>query len=84
VEQELLEVSAVGIPANPNALALAFKSGAIEKSDLQDTLDVLRLVCESEGRGQKTEISGQRSEARKADSRHTAEFLQLAREFMHF
>ena len=32
--QELLEVSAVGIPANPNALALAAKSGAVEKSDL--------------------------------------------------
>src|SRR4029077_875409 len=27
LEQELLEVSAVSIPANPNALALAYKSG---------------------------------------------------------
>jgi len=35
VEQELLEVSAVAIPANPNALALAYKSGALEKSDLR-------------------------------------------------
>ncbi len=42
LEQELLEVSAVGIPANPNALALAYKSGAVEKSDLQDTIDLLR------------------------------------------
>ena len=30
LEQELLEVSAVGIPANPNALALGLKAGAIE------------------------------------------------------
>ena len=42
LEQELLEVSAVSIPANPNALALAVKSGAIDKSDLRDTLDLLQ------------------------------------------
>jgi len=47
LEQELLEVSAVGIPANPNALALAFKSGAVDKSDLRDTLDLLRLTLDS-------------------------------------
>ena len=44
-EQELLEVSAVAIPANPNALALALKSGAVEKSDLQDTLGLLKSLC---------------------------------------
>ena len=44
VEQELLEVSAVAIPANPNALALAVKSGAVTKSDLADTLDLLRRL----------------------------------------
>jgi len=41
LEQELLEVSAVGIPANPNALQLGLKAGAIQKSDLQELLDVL-------------------------------------------
>ncbi len=46
VEQELLEVSAVAIPANPNALALGLKSGAIEKSDLHDCYDLLRLTLE--------------------------------------
>src|SRR6266478_3435093 len=46
VEQELLEVSAVGIPANPNALALAYKSGAVEKSDLRETYDLLRLTLD--------------------------------------
>jgi hypothetical protein len=48
LEQELLEVSAVAIPANPNALSLALKSGAVEKSDLRETLDLLRsLTVES-------------------------------------
>lgn len=41
LEQELLEVSAVGIPANPEALQLGLKAGAIAKSDLQDLLDLL-------------------------------------------
>jgi HK97 family phage prohead protease len=47
VEQELLEVSAVAIPANPNALTLGLKSGAIEKSDLRDCYDLFRLTLES-------------------------------------
>jgi hypothetical protein len=42
VEQELLEVSAVAIPANPSALALAYKSGAVAKSEIQNTIDLLR------------------------------------------
>jgi hypothetical protein len=33
--------------ANPNALALGLKSGAVEKSDLRDTYDLLRLTLES-------------------------------------
>jgi phage head maturation protease len=44
VEQELLEVSAVAIPANPDALALGLKSGALTKSDLQETLNLLRAL----------------------------------------
>jgi len=46
LEQELLEVSAVAIPANPNALALGLKSGALEKSDLKALADLLRLTLE--------------------------------------
>ena len=42
LEQELLEVSAVAIPANTDALALGLKSGAIGKADLQATLDLVR------------------------------------------
>jgi HK97 family phage prohead protease len=41
LEQELLEVSAVGIPANPEALALALESGAIARIDIQNTLALL-------------------------------------------
>jgi len=41
-KQILLETSAVAIPANPNALQLAYESGAIEKSDLRELLQLLR------------------------------------------
>ena len=41
LEQELLEVSAVGIPANPNALQLGLRDGAIHKSDLKEALELL-------------------------------------------
>jgi len=44
LEQELLEVSAVGIPANPNALALGLKAGVLEKSDLNALADLIRLT----------------------------------------
>src|SRR5262245_43528285 len=42
LEQELLEVSAVGIPANPEALQLGLKAGAIERTDLKALLELLR------------------------------------------
>jgi len=41
LEQELLEVSAVSIPANPNALILAVKAGAIEKTALHELAELL-------------------------------------------
>jgi HK97 family phage prohead protease len=44
-KQELLEVSAVGIPANPNALALALKSGAVKRDDLQESFEILKKLC---------------------------------------
>jgi phage head maturation protease len=44
LEQELLEVSAVAIPANPDALALGLKSGAVQKADLQAALDLFRTL----------------------------------------
>ena len=45
VEQELIEVSAVSIPANPNALTLALKAGAVQESDLRALFDLLRHFC---------------------------------------
>jgi len=45
LEQELLEVSAVGIPANPNALQLGLKAGAVEKSDLRELAELLHSLC---------------------------------------
>jgi len=48
LEQELLEVSAVAIPANPDALALGVKSGAVAKCDLRETLELLRALVGAE------------------------------------
>lgn len=45
LEQELLELSAVSIPANPNALQNAVKSGAVDKADLRDLADFLKDFC---------------------------------------
>lgn len=50
LEQELLEVSAVAIPANPDALALGAKSGAVQKSDLKEIADLLRVLVGAESR----------------------------------
>jgi hypothetical protein len=58
LEQELLEVSAVGIPANPNALQLGLRDGAIKKSDLKEALE---LLCAATGG--RSEVGDQRSVA---------------------
>lgn len=47
LEQELLEVSAVGIPANPEALQLGLRAGAIQKADLQELLELLQHTLQS-------------------------------------
>jgi hypothetical protein len=44
LEQELLEVSAVGIPANPDALQLGLKAGAVQPADLRELLEMLRAM----------------------------------------
>ena len=56
LEQELLEVSAVAIPANPNALALALKSGAIERATLAETIEILRSADTAPIENQKSKI----------------------------
>ena len=45
LEQELLEVSAVSLPANPNAITMALKAGAIEKSDFKELYNLLKHLC---------------------------------------
>ena len=51
LEQELLEVSAVSIPANPNALKLGLREGVVEKGDVEELLGMLReVVGEESGR----------------------------------
>lgn len=42
--QELLEVSCVSLPANPNALALAVKSGAVARRDFDALFDLLTTL----------------------------------------
>ena len=65
-EQELIEVSAVGIPANPNALTLALKAGAVEESDVRELYQLLKhLVC-AEGRDEW--LSGSMDECRSQKS----------------
>ena len=44
IEQELLEVSAVAIPANPDALALGLRSGAVKSADLEELAELARKV----------------------------------------
>jgi HK97 family phage prohead protease len=45
LEQELLELSAVSIPANPDALQNAVKSGAVSKDNLRDLVEFLKEFC---------------------------------------
>lgn len=66
LEQELLEVSAVGIPANPNALKLGYEQGVIEKSDLKELSQLLQHICgdnagvRSDARAQGSDANGAR------------------------
>jgi hypothetical protein len=75
VEQELLEVSAVGIPANPNALALGLKSGAIEKGDLRELGGLIRQTLGEKERWEEVPIRIQ--EKGRAEKE---QLLRLARE----
>lgn len=46
-KQSLLELSAVPVPANPNAVQDALKEGAIDKSTLREVADQLRRALET-------------------------------------
>jgi Phage head maturation protease len=75
LEQELLEVSAVGIPANPNALALGLKSGAIQKSDLHDLSDLIHLTLD-----QSTCSPSVALLAKEGPTRPSSSLLQMAKQ----
>lgn len=51
LEQELLEVSAVGIPANPDALQLGLKAGAVDKADLRELADLCARALDTPAPG---------------------------------
>jgi len=61
LEQELLEVSAVGIPANPEALQLGLRSGAVAKADVRELLELLQPAT-----GRRSQEPGARSQERAA------------------
>jgi HK97 family phage prohead protease len=78
LEQELLEVSAVGIPANPEALQLGLKSGAVQKADLRELLELLQMQAHTISVSNPV-VSGPHAGASGAWS-DEAQLLQLARE----
>lgn len=73
LEQELLELSAVSIPANPNALQNAVKAGAVDKSSLSDLSEFLKEFC-----GDKADAESNASASGSAVI--DAQLLQLARD----
>lgn len=62
VAQELLEVSAVAIPANPSALALGVKSGAVQVADLRELAQLLKHFVSKDGPEPKPGASGSGAE----------------------
>ncbi len=80
LEQELIEVSAVGIPANPNALALALKSGAIEKSDLRETLELLKSLWPSRNINAPPGLSAKPATCNPQPTTSNLQLFSLARE----
>jgi len=73
LKQELLELSAVSVPANPNALQNAVKAGAVDKSDLRDLAEFLKQFCSDQT------VTAPHVGAPGTDN-HGAQLLQLARD----
>ena len=70
LEQELIEVSAVCIPANPEALQLGLKGGAVSRGDLRELAELLRTPAAG------NEFCGGGASR---GNREEAQLLQLAR-----
>lgn len=60
-KQELMEVSAVSIPANPGALALGLKSGAVQRRDLDHLHDLLTTLRDHRDLSSESPAAGDRS-----------------------
>lgn len=73
LQQELLELSAVSIPANPDALQLALRAGAVDRSDVRELAQFLKPFCGDEARSE-SNASAAGSEA------NAAQLLQFARD----
>ena len=72
---ELLEISLVVVPANPEAtLGLAMKSGALERADLRDLSDWLKQFCSEDP------AAHGRNASAPASASNGARILQLARD----
>jgi hypothetical protein len=80
LEQELLEVSAVGIPANPNALALGLSAGAIDRSDLREMLAILKCLCAATAASRRVNPARCRAPGAPDPANENLQFLFLARE----
>jgi phage head maturation protease len=76
LEQELIEVSAVCIPANPEALQLGLKSGVINRTDLRQLADALRPWTEAEAGAEGRQIC---SDKAPGETGMEARLLLLAR-----
>jgi HK97 family phage prohead protease len=78
LEQELLEVSAVAIPSNPNALVAGLKSGAVRRADLEEAMDLLKTI--SAALETKTERTANGSSGNDAAKTTLAQCHQLAQD----
>jgi len=77
---ELLEVSAVGIPANPSALQLGLQAGAIAKTDVRDVLDLLRALFDSKSKQFRSNPAGVATNTSAVGvNANEAQLLRLAR-----
>lgn len=75
---ELIEVSAVGVPANPNALALGLSDGAISAGDIRAMQDQLHQISDAKKTGSGTHAGSESS----ADAAQLAEALRMCEEIL--
>lgn len=71
IKQELLELSAVSIPANPNALQNAVQCGAVDRGDLRELAAFLKQFCSDKPESDATRAA--------ASELNAAQLLSLAR-----